>query len=59
MIVAGNAAARLKTGRHIPFVPGQAKPVNNLLATLATVCGVPTTTFGDPTFATGAYQGIT
>jgi hypothetical protein len=55
-VVAGGKNAGIKTGRWLQ-APGQ--PHNNLLVSLLNVFGGAETTFGHPSYCTGALAGLT
>jgi hypothetical protein len=50
-VIAGGCGGALQTGKNVQFSGGRA--VNDLLITLANAMGVPTTTFGTPSYVTG------
>ena len=54
-ILAGGAGGSIPMNRYLQYSD---QPHNNLLASLLTAVGVPTSTFGDPDFATGQLPGL-
>jgi hypothetical protein len=55
-VLAGKAQGKVRTGRWIQI---KSQPHNNLLVSLLNIFGGSDTTFGDPTFNTGALAGLT
>jgi len=55
-VLAGKAQGKVRTGRWIQI---KSQPHNNLLVSLLNIFGGGDTTFGDPTFNTGALAGLT
>ncbi len=53
LVVAGSAAGRLHSGRHLRYP--RETPMNNLLLSLLDIAGVPTGQLGD---STGKLEGL-
>jgi hypothetical protein len=56
VVIAGGCGGALRTGRLLTFSPQQ--PHNNLLVAIANVMGTNITTFGNPSYCTGALPNL-
>jgi hypothetical protein len=56
VVIAGGCGGALRTGRLVTFSPQQ--PHNNLLVAIANVMGTNITTFGNPSYCTGALPNL-